>query len=141
MIQIGASFDDCQKMGGNEWKTFKNTELNPRIWKILTACFALLSFVFLIALIVVALRDSTNSKGDTSGNQDKLNGIKTCAQGLESSDKTPKSQGVFDDLSSDEISAVRDYMLSCTSQSQHHTLRQGVHQQQLYLLDSTTDSL
>ena len=100
---------------GNEWKTLKNAELNPRIWKILTACFALLSLVFLIALIVVASRDSTNTKGDTSDNQDKLNGIKTCAQGLESSDKTPKSQGVFDDLSSDEISAVRDYMLAQAS--------------------------
>ena len=112
MIQIRASFDPCQRMGGNEWKAFKNAELNPRIWKILTARFGLLSFVFLIALIVVASRDSTNSKDDTSDNQTNLNDIKICAQGFESSDKTPKSQGVFDDLSSDEISAIRDYMLA-----------------------------
>ena len=88
----------------------------PLIWKVLAIAFILISIALLIALIVVATKlsnseDSDSSKNSVSNSSDK---VQTCADGMSNPDKTPKSAGVFDDLTVDEIKAVRDYLMNQT---------------------------
>lgn len=86
-------------------------------WKRLAIVFIVISVVLLIALIVVATKSTKAEDKHHRESRPKPNGeeaIKTCADGLLGPEKTPKSAGVFDDLTVDEITAVRDYLLDQT---------------------------
>ena len=91
--------------------TVRQQAMASRIWKFLAVIFALLSLALLIALVVVA--SNKGSSGQTSDGE--VGASKDCDRGMKKPVEPPKSQGVFDDLSSDEISAVLDYMLAQAS--------------------------
>ena len=84
----------------------------PVVWKVLTIVFLVISIALLIALIVVATKreDSRERKTDSQPIHADV-----CEDGMSSSDETPKSAGVFDDLSAEELTAVRDYLLKQSS--------------------------
>ena len=86
----------------------------PLIWKVLAIVFIVISIALLIALIVVATKSKKAEEPDSSKNSES-NGAGTkdgyCAEGLSSPNDTPKSAGVFDDLTVDELTAVRDYLM------------------------------
>ncbi|KAL9982195.1 hypothetical protein ACROYT_G011007 [Oculina patagonica] len=77
------------------------------ILKIVCALFALLSVALLIALIVVVTRDKTEpvKNGSFSGVKD------FCPETTKLTSSPARSSGLYDDLSKDEIIAVRDYIL------------------------------
>ena len=107
-------------MAGSEWLAHKENEsstgTNVRIWKILAACFALLSLALLISLIVVATQNSSARTEVSHNTHDANADVTECPEGLKESDhEEPKSEDVFDDLTSAEIIAVRDYMLAQSS--------------------------
>ena len=87
-------------------------------WKVLAITFIIISIALLITLIVVAVtlmkidekhqRKIPESRGDD-------NEVKACLEGLSPSPvESPRSAGVFDDLTVNEIIAVRDYLLHQT---------------------------
>ena len=76
------------------------------LWKVLTLVFIVISIALLIALIVVATSRPKKTNGGVK--------MESCADGMAIPDETPKSSGVFDDLTVDEITAVRDYLLKQT---------------------------
>ncbi|KAL9982194.1 hypothetical protein ACROYT_G011005 [Oculina patagonica] len=77
------------------------------ILKIVCALFALLSLALLIALIVVVSKDKTEPEknGSSSGVKD------FCPETTKLTSSPARSSGLYDDLSKDEIIAVRDYIL------------------------------
>ena len=89
------------------------------IWKVLTLVFIVISIALLIALIVVATKKNKSEQGteDATSKSPVSNGatkVESCGDGLSRPDRTPKSAGVFIDLTVDEITAVRDYLLKQT---------------------------
>ena len=87
----------------------------PLIWKVLAIVFIIISIALLIALIVVATKLSNSKDSNASKNQSVSSGddkVQTCAGGMPNPDEPPKSVGVFDDLTVDEIKAVRDYLMN-----------------------------
>ncbi|XP_068700535.1 diamine oxidase [copper-containing]-like [Montipora foliosa] len=86
-------------------------------WKLLAIVFIVISIVLLIALIVVATKANKTDDAHGGKSQVEPNGgdnLKTCAEGLFSPDDSPKSVGVFDDLTVNELNAVRKYLLNQT---------------------------
>ena len=80
------------------------------LWKVLTIVFIVISIALLIALIVVATKKVKSHENQENGSQVAVS-MEPCAEGMSVSDEPPKSSGVFDDLTVDEITAVRDYLL------------------------------
>ena len=90
----------------------KQDDKTKLVLKILVVLLALLSLALLIALIVVATKDKTEpvENGSSSGVKD------FCPETTELQELTTvRSSGLYDDLSKDEIIAVRDYILSQSS--------------------------
>ena len=85
-------------------------------WKLLAIGFIAISIALLIALIVVATKakDTENALGGKRPDLFDHNQVMTCAEGLSGPDENPRSAGVFDDLTVNEIIAVRDYLLKQT---------------------------
>ena len=75
-----------------------------KILKIAVALLAILCLAFLIALIVFATK-ATKAKEECS------DGNSQCSDKMEITVSNTRSAGLFDDLSAEEIIAVRDYML------------------------------
>ena len=84
--------------------------LVPIKWKIAVTVLFLLCLGLLIALIVVAV-DFAQYKEDHPSKQEG----DTCADGILNDGELPKSQAIFDDLSSEELIAARDFMLKQSS--------------------------
>ena len=81
------------------------------VLKILVILLALLSLALLIALIVVATKDKTEPLENESSS-----GVKEfCPETTKLPSSPARSSGLYDDLSKDEIIAVRDYILSQSS--------------------------
>ena len=89
----------------------KHDDKTKLVLKILVVLLALLSLALLIALIVVATKDKTETveNGSSSG------GKEFCPGTTELTSSPARSSGLYDDLSKDEIIAVRDYILSQSS--------------------------
>lgn len=88
----------------------KGSVVVPIKWKIAVTILVLLCVGLLIALIVVAVDFAQYKEkypSDTESN--------TCADGILNEGGLPKSQGIFNDLTSEEIIAVRDFMLKQSS--------------------------
>ena len=88
----------------------KGSVVVPVKWKIAVTILVLLCVGLLIALIVVAI-DFSQYKDkyprDTESN--------TCAEGILNEGEPPKTRGIFNDLTSEEIIAARDFMLKQSS--------------------------
>ena len=83
-------------------------------WKVLTIVFVVISVVLLIALIVVATRQTKGKAGpkqNKSPDYRRNSSVPSCADGMSKPSEPPKSAGVFDDLTVEEITSVRDYLL------------------------------
>ena len=81
------------------------------VLKILVVVPALLSLALLIALIAVA----TNDKTDPVENESSSSVKEFCPEKMKLISSPARSTGLYDDLSKDEIIAVRDYILSQSS--------------------------
>lgn len=81
--------------------------------KVIAISFVIISIALLIALIVVATKARNSEEADVNKSSVSTDGnkVETCATGMLSPDQTPKSAGVFDDLTVNEIIAVRDYLM------------------------------
>ena len=91
----------------------ETTSTTKPVWKVLTVVLLIIIIALLIALIVVATkkdRSSSQAKLESNGSE-----LDDCADGLSSLVDTPKSAGVFDDLTTDELTVVRDYLLKQNS--------------------------
>ena len=86
----------------------KQDDKTKLVLKILVVLLALLSLALLIALIVVATKDKTDpvENGSSSGLKE------FCPETSVLRSSPARSSGLYDDLSRDEIIAVRDYILS-----------------------------
>ena len=83
-------------------------------WKVLAIVFIVISVVLLIALIVVATKQTEAKAGpkkNKSPDYRRNSSVPSCADGMSKPSKPPKSAGVFDDLTVTEITSVRDYLL------------------------------
>ena len=85
------------------------------LWKVLTLVFVVISIALLVALIVVATSKPKKNQEEPDASKSSVsNGgvqVDSCADGMVTPDEKPKSSGVFDDLTTDEITAVRDYLM------------------------------
>ena len=81
-----------------------------RLWMIIAVVFIVISIALLIALIVIATKPEKSQESPDNGFHEPVS-VESCADGMSSSNDPPKSAGVFDDLTVDEITAVRDYLL------------------------------
>ena len=82
------------------------------VLKILVVLLALLSLALLIALIVVATKDKT----EPVENESSSAGVKEfCPEATKLTFSPARSSGLYNDLSKDDIIAVRDYILSQSS--------------------------
>ena len=80
------------------------------LWKVLAIVFIVISIALLIALIVVATKKGKSEENQEDGSRVGVS-MESCAKGMSNSDDSPKSNGVFDDLTVEEITGVRDYLL------------------------------
>ena len=80
------------------------------LWKVLAIVFIVISIALLIALLVVATKKGKRYENQENGSNSSVS-VETCSERMSSSDDSPKSVGVFNDLMVDEIIAVRDYLL------------------------------
>lgn len=88
----------------------KGSVVVPIKWKIAVTILVLLCVGLLIALIVVAVDFAQYKEKYPSDTESS-----TCADGILNEGGLPKSQGTFNDLTSEEIIAVRDFMLKQSS--------------------------
>lgn len=82
----------------------------PIKWKIAVTILVLLCLGLLIALIVVAV-DFVQYKEKYPSDPES----DTCADGILNEGESPKTRGIFNDLSRDEIIAARDFMFKQSS--------------------------
>jgi len=83
----------------------------PIIWKIACLVLLLICIALLIALIVVASKRSDKNAGEETLKNNKASEAKSCSSGLAEGIKIArKSSSIFQDLSEEEITAVRDYL-------------------------------
>lgn len=113
----------------------KNGDKSNLILKILLAIFVLLSLALLIALIVVATRnneDSTAEIGDSAPN------IGDCPETTQLSAPSKASHGwreLYQDLSKEEIIAVRDYIIKQPSLNVTAYENANINDNYIYLIE------
>ena len=109
----------------------KQDDKTKLVLKILVVLLALLSLSLIIALIVVATKDKTDSveNGSSSG----LNEF--CPETSKLTSSPARSSGLYDDLSRDEIIAVRDYILSQPSLNVTRYEDAAINDNYIYLIE------
>jgi len=114
-------------------KSTPKTSSMLMLWKVLAIVFIVISFALLIALIVVATKQGKTDEDQENGSHVALS-VESCAEGMTTSDDPPKSAGVFDDLTVDEITAVRDYLLKQPELNLTKYLKATVDSNYIYLI-------
>jgi len=107
----------------------KGSVVVPIKWKIAVTILVLLCVGLLIALIVVAVDFSQYKEkypSDTEGN--------TCPERLLDEEELPKTQGIFNDLTSEEIISARDFMLRQSSLKLKRIENASVKDNYIYLI-------
>lgn len=102
----------------------------PTKWKILVTLLVFLCIGLLVALIVVAV-DFVQYKEKNPAKQQKH---EDCAAGVPNEAKLSKSQEIFNDLSSDELIAVRDFMLKQSALNLKRIDNASVRDNYIYLI-------
>ena len=105
------------------------TNVVPIKWKIAVTILSLLCLGLLIALIVVAV-DFAQYKDKYPGKQEEHG----CADGLLEDGELPKSHAIFNDLSSEELIAVRDFLLQQSSLKLKTMDKASVNDNYIYLI-------
>ncbi|PFX27819.1 amiloride-sensitive amine oxidase [copper-containing]-like [Stylophora pistillata] len=108
----------------------------PVVWKVLAIVFIVISVALLIALIVVATKKSKsdrepakNSKGDT------VFQVGNCANGMgDQPADPPKSSGLFDDLTIQEITTVKEYLVKQASLNLTEATEASVDSNYIYMI-------
>lgn len=77
-----------------------------KVWKILVGVLAVVCLALLIALIVVATKNSKEPVNDASSSA-----VKDCPDNTQLEAPTSRSADLYRDLSTEEIIAIRDYVL------------------------------
>ena len=102
------------------------------ILKILVAVFALLSLALLIALIVVTTKDNSEAvENDASSN----GVVGACPESTQLESSAGRSAGIYNDLSKEEIIAVRDYILSKSSLNVTPFEKAQINDNYIYLIE------
>lgn len=84
----------------------------PVVWKVLAIVFILISVALMIALIVVATKKSKSDREPAENSKgDHVIQVENCENGMDGLADPPKSSGLFDDLTIEEIIAVRAYLM------------------------------
>jgi len=110
----------------------KQDDKTKVVLKILVVLLALLSLALLIALIVVATKDKT----ETVENGSSSAGIKEfCPETTKLISSPARSSGLYDDLSKDEIIAVRDYILNQSSLNVTRYEDAAINDNYIYLIE------
>ena len=104
-----------------------------RLWMIIAVVFIVISIALLIALIVVATKPEKRQENPDNGSHEPVS-VESCANGMSSSNDPPKSAGVFDDLTVDEITAVRNYLLKRPQLNLTKYLKARVDSNYIYLI-------
>ena len=113
-------------------KRKENTSRTILVLKIVCALLALLSLALIIALIVVLTVDKTESSPKDAPPYTR---IKDCPQSTKLEISSPaRSAGVYDDLSKEEILAVRDYILSQPSLNVTPYQKAAINDNYIYLI-------
>lgn len=114
-------------------KSTAKTSSALMLWKVLAIVFIVISIALLIVLIVVATKQRNSDENPENGSHVAVN-MESCTEGMSSSHDSPKSAGVFDDLTVDEITAVRDYLLKQPELNLTKFLRATVDSNYIYLI-------
>ena len=104
-----------------------------RLWMIIAIVFIVISIALLIALIVVATKQEKTKETPDNGSHEAVS-VESCADGMSSSNEPSKSSGVFDDLTVDEITAVRDYLLKQPDLNLTEYMKAHVDDNYIYLI-------
>lgn len=110
----------------------KEGDKTTLILKILVAVFAILSLALLIALIVVATKNNKEPVEDGSSS-----GVKDyCPENTElTAPSTVRSKGLYDDLSKEELIAVRDYIIKQPSLNVTRYEDANINDNYIYLIE------
>ena len=125
--------ETSDSMVKNKSSSIASSARKSRLWMIIAIVFIVISIALLIALIVVATKKEKSEKEPDSGSHEAVS-VESCADGMSSSKDPPKSSGVFDDLTVDEITAVRDYLLKQTELNLTEHTKANVHNNYIYLI-------
>ena len=101
----------------------------PIKWKIAVTILVLLCVGLLIALIVVAVDFSQYKDKYPSDSESN-----TCAEGILNDGEPPKTRGIFNDLTSEEIIAARDFMLKQSSLKLKRIENASVNDNYIYMI-------
>ena len=85
-----------------------------KILKILVGVLAVVSLALLIGLIVLAVTGKSKTKAEDNGSSSALKDVEYCPE-TSKLESAPSSPGIYDDLTKDEIIAIRDYLLGVTA--------------------------
>lgn len=105
----------------------------PIKWKIAVTILVLLCLGLLIALIVVAVDFVQYKEKYPSDPQSD-----TCADGILNEGELPKTQGIFNDLSREELIAARDFMLKQSSLKLKNIENASVKDNYIYMIQLHT---
>ena len=114
----------------------ENTSRTILVLKIVCTLLALLSLALIIALIVVLTIDKTESSPKDNKDAPPYTRIEDCPQSTKLEISSPaRSAGVYDDLSKEEIIAVRDYILSQPSLNVTPYQQAAINDNYIYLIE------